>query len=162
MSTNVLKTDELERLFPQRVIRETNLKYKSLQQSYWSGTQKDLRPRCFFQPQDAMEVAQAVTVCVKADCPFGVKSGGHGHFAGQSCLDSGIQFDLSQLNKITVDRDRASVFVGTGSTWRSVYDTLEPLGYLAVGGRSADVGVGGFLIGGKFAPKLHIRYKMEP
>lgn len=94
--------------------------------------------------------------CVAADVPFGVKSGGHGHYAGQSCLDAGIQFDLCRLNSITLTPEKRTVRVGAGCTWRSIYEVLEPQGVTAVGGRSADVGVGGFLIGGMLTFMHHL------
>ncbi len=39
--------------------------------------------------------------------------------------------------------------VGTGARWDNVYAALEPFGIAPVGGRSADVGVGGFILGGE-------------
>ena len=144
------KISQLLDLFPQQVFLESDHeRYSAVQNSYWSGTQKDLRPACFFQPDNGSEVATAVQICAQAKIPFGVKSGGHGHYAGQSCLDGGVQFDLCRLNSIEISPDRSTVSVGPGCTWRKVYTTLEPQGLMAVGGRSADVGVGGFLIGGK-------------
>lgn len=77
-----------------------------------------------------------------------MKSGGHGHFAGQSCLDGGVQLDLAKLNTISIDRSKGTVLVGAGSTWGSVYTKLQKEGLIAVGGRAFDVGVGGFLVGG--------------
>lgn len=79
---------------------------------------------------------------------FGVKSGGHAHVSGASCIDGGVQFDLVKLNTITIDRNKNVAVIGAGNTWRRVYRALEREGLIAVGGRSADVGVGGFLIGG--------------
>tara|TARA_R110002060_G_scaffold23669_6_gene32179 strand:- start:302 stop:772 length:471 start_codon:yes stop_codon:yes gene_type:complete len=143
-----IQTSELRQQFPQQVFEEKDSAYKSLQDSYWSGNQKSLKPRCFFQPHSTEDLAQAVALCAKARCPFGLKSGGHGHFAGQSCLDGGVQLDLIKLNSISIDRSKGTVLVGSGCTWRSVYTKLQREGLIAVGGRSADVGVGGFLVGG--------------
>lgn len=135
--------------FPQQVFQQANAEYSLVQQSYWSGTQQDLQPRCFFQPHSAKDLARAVSLCVDAGCAFGVKSGGHGAYAGQSCIDDGIQFDLVKMNTIDIDKHKGTVIVGPGCTWRSVYETLQKENCMAVGGRSADVGVGGFLIGGE-------------
>jgi FAD/FMN-containing dehydrogenase len=144
--------------FPGQAIQESDAAYESVQNSYWSGTQKDLKPTCFFQPRRAEEVGRAVYLCVEAQCPFGIKSGGHGHYAGQSCLDGGIQLDLVKLNTIEIDKSKGTVTVGAGCTWRSVYETLQKEGCIAVGGRSADVGVGGFLIGGMPLTILHVSF----
>jgi FAD/FMN-containing dehydrogenase len=77
-----------------------------------------------------------------------VKSGGHGHFAGQSSIDGGIQFDLVKLKTFLIKRSEGTVLVGPGNTWGSVYDKLQKEGLIVVGGRSANVGVGGYLVGG--------------
>lgn len=122
-----------------------------IQASYWSGTQKDIKPRCHFQPHSAQELARAVSLCVEANCAFGVKSGGHGHYAGQSCMEDGVQFDLCNLNKVEIDKVRDVVTVGTGCTWGYVYEILQKEKCIAIGGRSADVGVGGFMLGGEKA-----------
>ena len=127
---------------------QDNPAFETLQDSYWSGIQKGLKPLLSFQPRSAAELAQAVTRSVKAQSAFATKSGGHGHISGVSCSDGGIQFDLTKLNGITINREASTVTVGTGNTWRVVYDTLQSQGLMAVGGRSADVGVGGFLLGG--------------
>ncbi|EXL66327.1 hypothetical protein FOPG_17493 [Fusarium oxysporum f. sp. conglutinans race 2 54008] len=140
--------NELVHKLPGGVIEPGQAQYRTVQESYWSGTQKDLAPRCFAQPRNSKEVAETVTSCVKAGVAFGIKSGGHGHFAGQSCLDGGIQIDLVKLDGIKINEDVGTVTVGTGCTWRSIYKKLEPLGLMVVGGRSADVGVGGFTLGG--------------
>jgi len=56
--------------------------------------------------------------------------------------------DLVKLNTISINRERGTAFVGSGAKWRAVYTKLQAEGLIAVGGRSADVGVGGFLVGG--------------
>jgi hypothetical protein len=40
--------------------------------------------------------------------------------------------------------------VGPGANWGQVYGVLDPLNISVVGGRSAEVGVGGVILGGKF------------
>ncbi|KIW90104.1 uncharacterized protein Z519_09535 [Cladophialophora bantiana CBS 173.52] len=139
---------ELAREFPEQVFKPGHSSYLASQQSYWSEILKEIAPRCFFQPRSAAEVARAVSLCVKAQCPFGVRSGGHAHVSGASCVPDGVQIDLLRLNTITIDRNNNTARVGAGNTWRRIYGELEGQGYIAVGGRSADVGVGGFLVGG--------------
>jgi len=144
----ISQTAKLRRQFPEQVFEEEDRAYQSLRDSYWSGNQKTVRPRCFFQPHNADQLAQAVAICAEAKCKFGVKSGGHGHFAGQSCVEGGLQFDLAKLNKIVVSQSTDTALVGTGCRWNAVYETLQKEGLMAVGGRAASVGVGGFLLGG--------------
>ena len=38
--------------------------------------------------------------------------------------------------------------VGAGLVWDQVYEELEPLGRIVVGGRTTGVGVAGFTLGG--------------
>lgn len=50
-----------------------------------------------------------------------------------------------------LDQSAQSLSVGPGNRWVEVYTALEPLGLTVIGGRSASVGVGGFLQGGKLS-----------
>ncbi|KAH8898673.1 FAD-binding domain-containing protein [Thozetella sp. PMI_491] len=139
---------ELLKKFPEQVFEQDHPRYKALQNSYWSGYQKALRPHCFFQPHSAEELGQVVAQCAIEQCFFGVKSGGHGHFAGQSSIEGGIQLDLVKLKTFQIKRSECTVLVGPGNTWGSVYERLQKEGLMVVGGRSANVGVGGYLVGG--------------
>ncbi|KAF5232118.1 hypothetical protein FANTH_13114 [Fusarium anthophilum] len=139
---------ELLKQFPEQVFEQHHPRYRDLQNSYWSGYQKPLKPRCFFQPHSAEELGRAVALCARGQCLFGVKSGGHGHFPGQSSIEGGIQIDLVKLKTLEIDRSKGTVLVGPGNTWGSVYERLQREGLIVVGGRSANVGVGGYLVGG--------------
>lgn len=78
-----------------------------------------------------------------------MRSGGHSPNPGFSSIQDGILIDLSQLNKITVSDDRATVSVGPGQRWGDVYSTLDAYGVSVIGGRIPNVGVGGLMLGGK-------------
>lgn len=58
--------------------------------------------------------------------------------------------DLGRLNSVQVSDDESAVSVGSGNTWTNVYSVLEKRGLLTIGGRAGSVGVGGFVLGGKF------------
>jgi len=64
-----------------------------------------------------------------------------------------VSIDLGNLNSVELleDQDEGEVTarVGSGARWGNVYAALEPFGLLPVGGRSAEVGVGGFILGGE-------------
>ncbi|KXJ93628.1 hypothetical protein Micbo1qcDRAFT_220247 [Microdochium bolleyi] len=139
---------ELLEKFPEQVFEQDHQRYKDLQNSFWSKNQKALRPRCFFQPHSAEELGHAVAQCARENCLFAVKSGGHGHFAGHSSIEGGIQFDLVKLKAFQINRNEGTVLVGPGCTWGSVYEKLQKEGLMVVGGRAANVGVGGYLVGG--------------
>lgn len=76
-------------------------------------------------------------------------------FVGASNAPAGITIDLRKLNDIVISEDLDSARVGTGNRWKTVYEKLEPLNRTVVGGRMGDVGVGGFILGGK-ATSSHI------
>ncbi len=97
----------------------------------------------------AGDVSLAVTVARYTSCPFGVKSGGHGSYEGQSTMSGGLSIDLVKMNRIELSLDRKAVILGPGGRWVDVFTALEPLGLTVIGGRDADVGVGGFLLGGQ-------------
>jgi FAD/FMN-containing dehydrogenase len=54
----------------------------------------------------------------------------------------GVTIDLGLMNATTVSNDKNVAHVQPGARWGSVYDTLDPEGRVAVGGRGEDVGVG--------------------
>ena len=71
-------------------------------------------------------------------------------FPGAASAPDGISIDLKLLNGLSISEDRETVSVGTGNRWKAVYAFLDPFNLTAVGGRAGFVGVGGFLLGGKF------------
>lgn len=122
--------------------------YEGVRAQYWDLSQQDARPSCIFQPRSPEQVALVIRVCKDTHTPFAVKSGGHGQWHGASSIDGGVTIDLARLAHLDVDESRQSVSVGPGNRWVDVYTFLEPLGLTVIGGRSAYVGVGGFLQGG--------------
>ena len=76
-------------------------------------------------------------------------------FPGGSTAAGGIVLDLHHLNALELSEDRETAYVGTGNRWGAVYEFLKPWNLTVVGGRVGDVGVGGFLLGGKFIQLPH-------
>lgn len=58
---------------------------------------------------------------------------------------SGFTVDLRELDNVQVSTSQDVVSVAGGTTWTDVYNVLSPYNLTVVGGRSAGVGVGGFL-----------------
>jgi hypothetical protein len=131
-------------LSPEQVFDAMDPRYEEFRRSLWSGSQQALKPAVVVQPRDAIQLAQVLNYCARTQTTFNVKSGGHGH----SGINGGVQLDLARLNDVVVDPARSSVRVGAGNTWLAVYQKLEKMGLIAVGGRAATVGVGGFILGG--------------
>jgi FAD/FMN-containing dehydrogenase len=69
-------------------------------------------------------------------------------FSGASNIDGGLTIDLLKLNQVTVSADQIQTSVGSGNRWIDVYSVLEPKGLAVIGGRVADIGVGGLTLGG--------------
>ena len=69
-------------------------------------------------------------------------------FAGASNIQDGLTIDLANLNQVEVSQDRTSTNVGAGNRWIDVYSKLEEQQLAVLGGRVADIGVGGLTLGG--------------
>ena len=81
-------------------------------------------------------------------CRFAVKSGGHMAQAGAANIQDGVTIDLSNLDHFSVSRNTKFATIGPGLRWGQVYTMLARYGLATPGGRSGDVGVGGYLLGG--------------
>lgn len=114
----------------------------------WAAQQGELTPACRALPTTADEVSSILSIAKETQCHFAVKSGGHFQHAGASTASKGITIDLAKMNRVDVSKDSQSVFVGAGAQWADVYSAVEKENLLVVGGRVADVGVGGLLTGG--------------
>jgi FAD/FMN-containing dehydrogenase len=80
--------------------------------------------------------------------PFAVRSGGHSPNPGWAGVNAGILLDMSMMNSMSISSDTKTFSVGPGVRWGQVYEFLDPYNVTAVGGRVAEVGVGGLLLGG--------------
>lgn len=111
-----------------------------------------LTPRCIVLPQSTNEVSQFVTTLVQANqnqtCEFSVRSGGHTVWPRASSIEYGVMLDLGLLNSTIYNPENSTASIQPGARWGSVYSTLLPQGVVVPGGRAADVGVGGFILGG--------------
>ncbi|KAI3336899.1 FAD-binding domain-containing protein [Xylariaceae sp. AK1471] len=141
--------------------------YANFTHSYWSNQQVDVSPRCVFSPRRHTEVSVYVLVSRLTQCPFAVRGGGHASFAGASSIADGTVIALRHMDEIEVITPAATtsnshglannnassntvIKVGAGSRWGDVYSTLEKsnTNITVVGGRDANVGVSGLLLGG--------------
>lgn len=129
--------------------------YLLSESTYFSIQEKELQPACIVKPASANDVSTAINILSGASkgnesaVKFAVRSGGHTPWAGSANIDGGVTLDLQMLNQISVQPDRKSVIIGTGSTWGNAYNTLDAMNLSISGGRAAQVGVGGLSLGGK-------------
>lgn len=99
-------------------------------------------------PKSAQNVSTALTILKETQCEFAVKSGGHAAFTGSSNINSGVTIDLINLNQVTLNAHKNVTSLGPGNRWFDVYTVLEPQNLTVIGGRVADIGVGGLTLGG--------------
>ncbi|KAI5862505.1 hypothetical protein GGS23DRAFT_570531 [Durotheca rogersii] len=130
-----------------RVLFPADAAYATRIDSYWCNSAK-LRPSCIVQPHSAYEVSRAVTALAKTNQPFAVRAGGHTNWAGSNNIADGVTIDLGLLNSTQYDDTNQTAHLGPGGKWKDVYAELERHGRTVSGGREAEVGVGGFLLGG--------------
>lgn len=106
-------------------------------------------PGCIVSPADARDVARTVMILGKLQTKFSVRSGGHMANPGFSnAPENAVLVELGSLRQLSMSRDRSSLSVGVGNRWGSVLKYAEEFDRTVVGGRVADVGVGGLLMGG--------------
>ncbi|KAI9168072.1 FAD-dependent monooxygenase CTB5 [Paramyrothecium foliicola] len=94
------------------------------------------------------QINKVMKILTSQNVSFTVKSGGHTPFAGGSNVADGVTIDLIHLDAITVSADRQTVSIGSFNRWINVSEALDPLKLAVVGGRSANVEVGGLILGG--------------
>ncbi|KAF8448165.1 hypothetical protein BGX38DRAFT_1190656 [Terfezia claveryi] len=115
---------------------------------YWSITTWN-QPQCVFVPQTAKSVGKGIWAARLCGTDFAIRGGGHMPNPGFTRTKTGILFDLSALNSLSLSGvDKTSVFVGPGRKWGEVYNFLAPHGQYALGCRLQQVGVPGLLLGG--------------
>ncbi|QIX01693.1 hypothetical protein AMS68_007210 [Peltaster fructicola] len=152
----------LARALPGIVYSEQHPSFDKFLSTYWALNAAELRPACIVRPTDTNDVAAAVRTlrlgwAAGVDVKFAVRSGGHSPEAGFAGIANGVVIDMSLINEVSVSADRTSTTIGVGARWREVYSTLDRQGLAMVGGRNANVGVGGLILGGGvsfFSPRF--------
>jgi FAD/FMN-containing dehydrogenase len=111
----------------------------------WNG-QIDRYPAAIARCRGTADVIAAVNFAREQDLLLAVKSGGH-DYAGNSVCDDGLVVDLSAMDGVRVDPDRATAYVEPGARWADVYHETKAFD-LALPGGGGIVGVAGFTLGG--------------
>lgn len=129
--------------------------------SYWAQQEREVRQACIVQPREASEVASVINILKREhgrqrpstggcdDVLFAVRGGGQSPVPGGASAKGGVLIDLTLMREVTVSDDRESVALGAGTRWVDVLRLLDREGLTAVGGRSSDVGVAGYTLGGQ-------------
>ncbi|KAL4883833.1 hypothetical protein BJY04DRAFT_226442 [Aspergillus karnatakaensis] len=130
-----------------RVAFPGSAQYDDSVRSYTS-VNAQLHPTCILQPLSTEDISIAIKSLTASNCPIAVRSGGHASSIGASNISPGVTIDLSLLNRTTYNPLTTTASIQTGARWSSVYETLQHHNVMVPGGRSASVGVGGYLLGG--------------
>lgn len=124
--------------------------YNEINKDYWNNANSKLRAACAFFPGTADQVADAVKQLGKyPTAPYGLKSGGHQPAPGFSATEDGVLISFEPNMAATVRTEDGNHFwVGPGARWGDVYNVSGETNQIVVGGRLANIGVGGFTLGG--------------
>jgi FAD/FMN-containing dehydrogenase len=126
--------------------------FNTQQTLYWSTACGGLIPTCIINPKSTAEVVTIVKALLTNNETFAIKSGGHNPNNYFASVDGGPLISTENLNEVTLDKVAETVRVGPGNRWDTVSAALDGTGYSAVGGRIGNVGVGGYMLGGKITP----------
>lgn len=117
----------------------------------WDAKQQEAHSACRVLPTSAEDVSTILRITQDTSCRFAVKSGGHARDPDDSISVGGVTIDMQQMRSLEVSTDQAVVKLGSGHVLQSVYQGLEKHNLTTLGGRVADVGLGGFTLGGGFS-----------
>ncbi|KAI0382241.1 6-hydroxy-D-nicotine oxidase [Hypomontagnella monticulosa] len=146
----------LSSAFPGRVVLRSDSEFQSQKDQPWCKNCW-LPAACFVRPADTAGVAAALKFVKDAGVKFAVRCTGHNCNPGFSSVgNDGVVIDLHDLKSLEMGND-GILRAGAGNTWGDVYTFLEERGLSAVGGRSPNVGISGYLLGGGMSafPNLH-------
>ncbi len=107
----------------------------------------DRRPGVIVRCRTTADVIAAVTFAREHGQPISIRGGGH-NVAGHAVADGGVMIDLSAMNSVRVDPERARAFVEGGATWAAVDRATHEFGLATPGGLISDTGVGGLTLSG--------------
>jgi hypothetical protein len=114
----------------------------------WDAKQQETQSACRVEPSSAQDVSSILTILLNNWCNFAVKGGGHSRDADDSVSVGGVTIDLQLMKSLKVAPDRKSVSLGSGHVLYTMYHGLEAFNLSTIGGRVADVGLGGYALGG--------------
>lgn len=104
-------------------------------------------PRVIVFCQRTQDVINAVKWARERDIRLRVRSGRHS-YEGFSAVNGGIIIDVSEMNKVKVDRKNRVAIVQTGNPLARVYKKLWDKRVAIPAGTAPDVGVAGLTLGG--------------
>ncbi|KAE8413974.1 hypothetical protein BDV36DRAFT_303684 [Aspergillus pseudocaelatus] len=117
----------------------------------WDAKQQETHSACWVQPSSTEDVSTILSVIIDTSCRFAVKGGGHARDPDDSVSAGGVTIDMQKMRTVEVAPDQKTAKVGSGHVLLSLYEGLEKYNLTTLGGRVADVGLGGYVLGGGFS-----------
>ncbi|OGM43868.1 FAD binding domain protein [Aspergillus bombycis] len=117
----------------------------------WDTKQQETHSACWVQPSSTEDVSAILDVIITTSCRFAVKGGGHARDPDDSVSPGGVTIDMQKMRSVEVSPDQKTAKVGSGHVLLSLYQGLEKYNLTTLGGRVADVGLGGYALGGGFS-----------
>ena len=114
----------------------------------WDAKQQEVKSACRVEPSSTQDVSNTLSILVDNWCRFAVKGGGHSQNPDDSVSVGGVTVDMHLTKSLDVAPDRKSVSLGSGHFLYTMYHGLEAFKLTTIGGRVADVGLGGYALGG--------------
>lgn len=105
------------------------------------------RPALIARCRGVADVIHAVRFARRHHLLTAVRAGGHS-VAGNSTCDDGLVIDVSQMNSVTVDRNRRIAHVQSGAVWGDVDRETQAFGLATPGGIVSHTGVAGLTLNG--------------
>jgi FAD binding domain-containing protein/berberine-like enzyme len=143
MKEDVMRSDELQRVFQDRLHRPGDPGYEEARLTWRRDL--DPRPALIAEARDPAEVRAAIGFAREQGLPFAVQATGHGTVAA---CDGGLVLKTGAMASVEVGGDRQVARVGAGALWGAVVDAAAPHGLAPLSGSSPTVGVTGYTLGG--------------
>ncbi|MEF2095569.1 FAD-binding oxidoreductase [Bacillus sp. CFBP9009] len=110
----------------------------------------DTFPLVFVFAQNTLDVSNAIKWARKNNVPVRVRSGRHALDKNLSVVKGGIVIDVSDMQKVHLNKKKAIATVQTGIHVGPLVKGLARKGFMAPFGDSPTVGIGGITMGGGF------------
>ncbi|MGM7700537.1 FAD-binding oxidoreductase [Pseudalkalibacillus sp. Hm43] len=131
-----------------RVIYKGDLGYEEAIKNW--NPYVDTFPLVFVFAQNARDVSNGIKWARENDVPLRVRSGRHALDKNLSVVKGGLVIDVSDMNKVTIDKRKGLATVQTGILVGPLVKELALNGFMAPFGDSPTVGIGGITMGGGF------------
>ncbi|MED4003668.1 FAD-binding oxidoreductase [Priestia aryabhattai] len=110
----------------------------------------DVCPLVFVFAQNSYDVSNAIKWAQENKVPLRVRSGRHALDKNLSVVSGGIVIDVSDMNRVCLDKKSEMATVQTGIHVGPLVKMLAREGFMAPFGDSPTVGIGGITMGGGF------------